>query len=303
MALEGNLVICYRRSHRWGVQLPWLLWLALLSSAASARPLQETGQPPSHEVPAADDAPVASVAATVDDVPIYVAEVDRRVRQSLGDRDATDQAMSLLRAEALEQLIQRQMALAYLQQRGEACNEQEIDLAMSRLKEELARQEKSIDDYCRAEGIPQPALRQDMRWQLSWKRYVDKYLTDENLQRYFERHHQHFDGTRLRVAQILLRVNANQHSPEQKPAEPSRTAGQERELLQRAEQIREEITSNKITFADAARKYSQSPSGRDGGQLDWIERTGPMPEFFARAAFDLEVGEVSQPLISPLGST
>lgn len=53
-----------------------------------------------------------------------------------------------------------------------------------------------------------------------------------------------------------------------------------------AERIRQEIVSEKITFADAARKYSIDPYGREnGGLFGWISR-GQDP--FQQAAFALQ---------------
>ena len=207
------------------------------------------------------------VAATVDDVPVLVADVELRVRQSLGDRTATEQTRALLQAEALERLIDQQKVLVQLQKRGEACTEQELEMEMRRLQDELARQEKTLDDYCLSLQIPRSSLRRMLQWQLSWKRCRSKYLTEANLQRYFDRHRKEFDGTTMRVAQVLLK--------------PDRDADRS-QLIERATEIRSEIVSGKITFADAARTYSQSPSGREGGQLDWISRQAPMPEFFSQ---------------------
>ena len=62
-----------------------------------------------------------------------------------------------------------------------------------------------------------------------------------------------------------------------------------------------EIVVAKLTFADAARKYSDGPSRKDGGRLGWIGRHGPMDEAFSRAAFALNVGEVSPPVTTAFG--
>ena len=223
----------------------------------------------------------SDVAATVDNVPILVAEVHLRVRQALGERTATDQARALLQAEALEQLIDQQKVLVQLQQRGEACTQKESEVELHRLEEDLNRQEKSMDDYCRSLDLPLSSVRRMLQWQLSWKRCCEKYLTDENVQRHFERHRKEFDGTTMRVAQLLLK-------PDPK--------SDRRRLMQRVQKIRSEIVAGKITFADAAHTYSQSPSGRQGGQLGWISRRAPMPEPFSKAAYQLDVGDVSQPV-------
>ena len=233
-----------------------------------------------------DDEPEAKVAATVNEIPVLVADVELRVRQALGDRTATEQARGLLQAEALERLIDQQKVLVQLQQRGEACTEKELDVELRRLQDEMERQEKTLDDYCQSLRIPQASLRRMLQWQLSWKRCRSKYLTDENLQRYFDRHHKEFDGTTLRVAQLLLKPDAD---------------STRQQLLERALEIRREIVSGKMEFGQAARKYSQSPSGQEGGTLGWISRQAPMPEYFSHAAYQLDAGEVSEPVESPYG--
>ncbi len=71
--------------------------------------------------------------------------------------------------------------------------------------------------------------------------------------------------------------------------------------MKQAERIREEIVAGKLTFADAARKYSAGPSRKDGGRLGSIGRHGPMDESFSRAAFALDAGQMSQPVRTSFG--
>jgi hypothetical protein len=98
----------------------------------------------------------------------------------------------------------------------------------------------------------------------------------------------------MRVAQILLTL------PDLPANLPDHPAGQE-EVRQRAQTLREEIVAGTVSFSDAARKNSQSPSARDGGELPWISRHEPMPEIFSVAAYRLQVGEISPPVVSSLG--
>ena len=158
------------------------------------------------------------VAATVDGVEIDAAQVERYVQRMLGKQTVDAEVRNRAQAEALEQLIKQQIVLASLERQGEACSQQQLDLAIARFKEELVRQEKTLEDYCQSGGISVPAFERAMRWQLSWDRYLQKSLTDENLQRYFESHRRDFDGTRMRVAQILLTLT-------RQPARPSRGTG------------------------------------------------------------------------------
>ena len=98
------------------------------------------------------------MAATVGRVPIYVVEVHQRVRRALGDRTLDEPVLHRLQAEVLEQLVKQQLVLAALEKRGEACNQEQVDLVLSRLKDTLNRQEKTLDDYCREQGTCRQAL-------------------------------------------------------------------------------------------------------------------------------------------------
>jgi parvulin-like peptidyl-prolyl isomerase len=105
----------------------------------------------------------------------------------------------------------------------------------------------------------------------------------------FRTHRREFDGSEVAVSHILLRPQADA-GPEAVDA-----------LVRRAEAIRREITSGKVSFAEAAREHSAGPSARQGGRLGSIARRGAMSEAFSRAAFSLEVGQVSPPVRTPFG--
>lgn len=67
-----------------------------------------------------------------------------------------------------------------------------------------------------------------------------------------------------------------------------------------AKNIAEEINSDKITFEDAAKKYSKCPSKEQGGNLGAFERGRMVPEF-EKAAFDLDINTVSEPVKTQFG--
>lgn len=65
-------------------------------------------------------------------------------------------------------------------------------------------------------------------------------------------------------------------------------------------QIKNDIKSGKITFEDAAKQYSLCPSGQNGGDLGFFNRK-QMVQQFADAAFDLKIGEISEPVGTKFG--
>lgn len=65
-------------------------------------------------------------------------------------------------------------------------------------------------------------------------------------------------------------------------------------------QIKKDILRGDITFEDAALRYSQCPSGRRGGDLGYFNRK-QMVQSFSDTAFDLKIGEISDPVGTKFG--
>ena len=70
--------------------------------------------------------------------------------------------------------------------------------------------------------------------------------------------------------------------------------------IKEALQLKKEIKNGEITFEDAALRYSQCPSGRRGGDLGYFNRK-QMVQSFADTAFDLKIGEISDPVGTKFG--
>ena len=259
-------------------QLPRIAWLGLVVAGWAGAALSQEASPSPDRV-----------LATVDGQPIWTHEVEREVKRVLGNRKAEPGALAALRTKALQQLIDRRLVLRYLADHGFGASDQDIDVAIQRVRKQLAQQEVLLEDYLQRAGLTEDEFRQVLAWQIGWRRYLERFITDENLERYFDKHRRDFDGTTMRVAHILFRV------------EPGGDARALSQALERTERVRRQILSGQLTFADAAKRYSQAPSADRGGDLGSIGRHGPMPEPFSRAAFALEKGELSQPVVTSAG--
>lgn len=69
---------------------------------------------------------------------------------------------------------------------------------------------------------------------------------------------------------------------------------------EKAAQIKADIDGGKLTFADAAKQFSSCPSSENGGELGQFGR-GQMVKEFEDAAFDMEIGVVSEPVQTQFG--
>lgn len=67
-----------------------------------------------------------------------------------------------------------------------------------------------------------------------------------------------------------------------------------------AKQIKLELERSDKTFAELAKEKSEGPSGENGGDLGFFGR-GKMAKPFEKKAFELDVGEVSDPVQTQFG--
>jgi parvulin-like peptidyl-prolyl isomerase len=229
------------------------------------------------------------VAAYVDGVQIYDFEVEQVVRQGVGERPIDPAMQPRLMATALNELVDQQLVLKYLKRKGLHASEQDVQHALATEEERLKQKGADLEQFLKQANLDQDGYRRQLTWRLSWRRFTDKMISDANLARYFAQHATEFDGTQLRVAQILW------------PPPPLDDAGKWDALVAEAKAVREEIVNRRLDFSEAVRRHSKSPSAKKDGQLGWIERDGPMPESFSRAAFQLKSGEISHPVVSSFG--
>ena len=209
------------------------------------------------------------------------------------DNDATSDTATTssaerkaIRKQALELLVRRQLVIQYLCKNKLAASEPEIDLEIQRIERRLKRVEKTLPQFLKERGTDAEILRRDVEWQISWKRALAKYLTPESTAKYYRQKKRHFDGSRLRVAHILLKVTEQR--------------GREKAIRELAD-LRKRIDSKELTFIAAAKKHSAAPTKDKGGDMGWIERKDPMPESFSKAAFDLADDAISEPVVTAFG--
>ena len=239
----------------------------------------------------ADDSIVATpiVVATVAGKPIYAGEIHGEITQLLKNRKLAKADRTRLEAVMLEQVINRRLVLAYLEEKKLAISEQHVDAAIKKLEADFKQNNLTLAGQLKKQAITLEALKSQLVWRMSWKRYLERRLTDKVLEQYFNKHRQDYDGTQVRVSQIRFDRGKGDDAEVSAP------------LVRRAAALRKEISSGKMTFAAAARQHSQAPSKVGGGDLGLIARRGAMPEAFAAASFALKVGEISQPVVTSTG--
>lgn len=101
-------------------------------------------------------------------------------------------------------------------------------------------------------------------------------ITEEEIQKYYESNSEMFKSEETASAKHILV-----------------------DTLEQMQEIKLEIV-NGMSFEEAARKYSKCPSAAQGGSLGSFTRGRMVPEF-EKAAFELQVGEISEPVKTQFG--
>lgn len=243
------------------------------------------------------------IAAIVNKNVILASEVDERFQQaaarfSVDPRDSA--SIAKLRRNIIDQLIENQVVLAEAVRLGITVSPQDVQAAVDREISGLRERLGGDAGFSRAleqERMTEAGLRKryepDVREQLLVSRVVSREVqskttvTDAEIRAYFESNRDSI-GKRpeeLKLAHILIAFEAD--------------SAQAKRTHTRADSIRALIVKGR-PFEEAARQFSDDPSGQRGGDLGLFGPGDMVPEFEA-VAFSLKPNEMSQPVRTRYG--
>jgi peptidyl-prolyl cis-trans isomerase C len=255
------------RARSWLVQsLAGLaIWVILANGAPS--------QPPQ---------PGSKTAAVVDGTPIKMAEVESILKKAGPTATTlTDAQRKQLQLEAVGMLIDDLLMEKFLRQHASRIDPAEVNKKFAELTTSLKQQGKTMEDFYKESGQNEMQVRTNLVNMLQWAAYVKEHLTEAEIKRYYDQNREFFDRVSVRASHIVLRAPAGI------------SAGEREQARARLQALRQEIVGGKLDFADAAKKYSQCTSAPEGGDIGYFPRKLAVEEPFAKAAFALKVGEVS----------
>ncbi|MDQ2671180.1 MAG: peptidylprolyl isomerase, partial [Gemmatimonadota bacterium] len=248
------------------------------------------------------------VVAVVGNRPILASQVEEALFQRQGQAPLPQSPDSLdaLRAVVLNDLVDTELLVQA------ALRDTTIVLADTEVAEAVERQYRAVRDRFGSEpdfrrelqraGFPTPEeyrrwLTDQQRRELLQNRLIEARRaageleaiqpTEEQLREYFQR----FRG---QLGQRPATISFQQIVLTPKPTAEAR----ERARIT-ADSIARELRAG-ADFATAARRFSASPEGQQGGSLGWFRRGRMVPEF-ERVAFSLRPGQISDPVETSFG--
>lgn len=250
-------------------------------AAAQTQAPPSTGSPvPATPAPKPDTPP--GIAATVNGEVVRLDQVDAFIKAKLSLTVLTADQLHQLRSDIATDMADDLLLRQFLRQHGPRIAPTEVDRHLGAFTRGLTRQGKTFAEFLRESGQTEAQIRETWTTLLQLSGYVREHVTQEQLKQYFVANKDHFDRVEVRVSHIVVRLG------------PTATRVERAAASQKLRGLRADVLAGRITFAAAARKHSQCPSGPQGGDLGYIVRKGMLPdEAFCRAAFALKVGELS----------
>ena len=193
---------------------------------------------------------------------------------------------------AVTELSNAKLIGQFLKKMRVPIKKEELDADLARWEQNILKPQKvTLAQFFADSGMSLDELKSRFGEKQQWHTYLLSRATDPELKKYFENRKEIFEGKQVRASHILLKID------------PAATSADKEKVKQKLMAIRSEIVSKKISFADAANKYSEDEMGgtKNGGDLDYFPRRGRYIDAFADAAFTMKEGEISQPILTEYG--
>ena len=198
--------------------------------------------------------------------------------------DLTDK----LRQQYITRLIENRLVHSFLKRAKRRVKSSELTQAVKDARLRAKADGIDLRKELKALGLSSRSLSAELETGLLWERYRKQAITPDAIKKRFESNKPKYDGTMIRASQILVKV----------PARQTDWSAARKTL----ESVRAEVTADKTSFEDAAKKHSQAPSGKTGGDMGFFPYVGLMPRVFSELAFSLKEGEITQPFRSRYGA-
>ncbi len=254
---------------------------AVVLAGAASRTSARQAADAAPEVKAAPAAQ-AKAAAVVNGEAIPMAEVDAVIKQgNPSPVPLPDEQRKAAKHQALAFLIDEALMRQFLEQHAPPVTGADVDKKLTEMDAELKKQGKSLAEFCRESGQTETRVREGIGFAMRWHAYARQNLTDAQVEQYYAENKDYFDGVMVKASHIVLRVPPNAPPADQEAAR------------KKLSELRAQVVEGKLDFAEAAKKHSQCPSAPNGGDLDFFPRKWVVEEPFAKAAFSMKVGDVS----------
>ena len=234
---------------------------------------------------------VNDVPITQQDLAIEAAQLKAEMRYR--NRPLTNNQLSKLRTQLIENLIDRELLYHRAQQRKIKIRKRWVDLAIKELKSQLG-DKKAYGAFLSQTGLTPKQLKSRIEKGLIVRRMLRREVirqikvSEAEKQAFFKQHPEFFQHQeQIRVRHILIAADDQDNAAKRKSA------------LLRIQSIQLMLHENP-DFASLALAHSDDPSKVRGGDIGYLQRDQMISDF-AEAAFMLAPGEISDIVTTRFG--
>lgn len=191
-----------------------------------------------------------------------------------------------MRKRMVDILVEQRVMRSFLKEQKAKASQLELEAQIRRIHTLIKTRGDDPDAVLKRLGLTPARLKEELSLPLMWKSHLQFAVTQQQIREYFQKHKHRYDGTKVKARQIFLKADDDK----------SRDAAA-KELLQ----IKKQIAAGKISFEDAAKKHSQAPTAKTGGDLGFFGWQGRLPRALSKAAFTMKPDEIGEPIDSPFG--
>jgi peptidyl-prolyl cis-trans isomerase SurA len=281
-------------------------WVPLLGKSKPAAPAEVPAARPPASAPiltsrdqlhASEDV-VDRVICVVNNDAITQYELDEAELYYLAEtreRPSDGEARKVLRTQLLQNLIENRIQLQQAEREKVVIEDAELAEALGDIMKKLkAKDEAEFEGMIKAQGLTLEGVKKRLREQLMVQRVVRRKValrisvTEQEIDRYLGENREKLEtGLTFAARHILV-------MPDPTKGEEGWTAAR-----LRADEIYGHLLEGQ-DFIELARKYSDDPSGKDGGSLGNLKR-GELAQDIEEAILRLSPGEASTPFRSQIG--
>lgn len=249
---------------------------------------------PASTQPAAPNALAEGVVAVVNDNIISSYDLQQRVRLLVvtsGVRPTQDNMPQIAQA-ALQQLIDERLEMQEIRHQEKeqkfhiVADDNDVAQSLERLAAGNQMTGAQLLGALASSGIGADTLREQLRTQISWQRWIQG----------------RYGGSRLRIGQeqisaTLRQVEAETEKPQYQVAEiflDAKRAGGMDQAMNGAQQLVNQLQQG-APFAAVARQFSAAPTAANGGDAGWLSESQLKPEV-RDVLTQMHPGELSRPI-------
>ncbi|TVM04301.1 MAG: hypothetical protein CV087_01300 [Candidatus Brocadia sp. WS118] len=201
-------------------------------------------------------------------------------------------AITSMEQQITDQLVTQSLLRQFVVEKKLTVSSDVVDKEIAKMRDNIknnpATKDRTLEQFLEFQGSNIDELKTAINMSAAIENYVSKGIDEKKLEDYFMKNIGNFNGETVTASHILVDTKGKKTQAEIDGARA------------KIESIKKELDEG-ADFAELAKKYSDCPTGKTGGELGSFPRHGIMVEEFSKAAFATDVGKVSDPVKTEFG--